>query len=192
MVVISKYDELKTTMTKKRTQTHNLLVALSRRTYALAILMATVLVGCSEKPKINFSCNLVSIDAEYTTSFSRDDNPPFVYTIDTFKKLFIFEESIEHPISYTEYDDKLVSEKTFQDWEARVKKHKININKAYAEGESEHDTDSDYWKPYFDSRKEKINNDFDEYFIESFNKITGELIVNEFNEDGETIFTYAC
>ena len=36
-------------MTKKRTQTRNLLVALSRKIYVLAILMATVLVGCSQE-----------------------------------------------------------------------------------------------------------------------------------------------
>ena len=47
--ITSKYDELKTTMTNKRTQTRNLLTHISRRTYALAILMATVLVGCSQE-----------------------------------------------------------------------------------------------------------------------------------------------
>ena len=36
-------------MTKKRTQTRNLLGASSRRTYVLAILMATVLMGCSSE-----------------------------------------------------------------------------------------------------------------------------------------------
>ena len=161
----------------------------SRRTYALAILMATVLVGCSEKPKIDLNCYLALIDSEPTTY---DNNDTFVLTIDTSKKEFLIESSVDHPMSYTEYDNKLVSEKTFFDWEARVKKQKINIAKAYAEGESEHDADSDFWKPYFDSRKEKINNDFDEYYISTFNKITGELIDNDFQIDGRTDYTYAC
>jgi len=121
----------------------------------LLLTLGTVLSisGCSKDPNIDFNC--VAGEGDYN----------FLFTIDTSKKEFIFYEEFERLASYTNYGDKLISEKIFVNWEARLEEQKKYDNKLL-EGKF----------------KEKINNGFDEYYVMTFNKINGELVESDFTE----------
>ena len=121
----------------------------------LLLTLGTVLSisGCSKEPNIDFNCVANGGDAN------------FLFTIDTSKKEFIFYEGFERLGSYTNYGDKLISEKIFVNWEARLEEQKKYDNKLL-EGKF----------------KEKINNGFDEYYVMTFNKINGELVESDFTE----------
>ena len=86
-------------MTKQRKQSRNLLTNTSKRTYALAILMATVLVGCSQEPTTSYlECKLLykyggSIEKNRNENHqtdpmlsSFDDSQPKEVIIDTVNK----------------------------------------------------------------------------------------------------------
>ena len=124
----------------------------------LLLTLGTVLSisGCSKEPNIDFNCVANGGDAN------------FLVTIDTSKKEFIFYEGFERLASYTNYGDKLISEKIFVNWEAR-----LEVQKKY---------DNDLLEGRF---KEKINNGFDEYYVMTFNKINGELVESDFTEKRE-------
>jgi len=121
----------------------------------LLLTLGTVLSisGCSKDPNIDFNC----------VAGGGDSN--FLFTIDTSKKEFIFYEGFERLASYTNYGDKLISEKIFVNWEARLEEQKKYDNDLLA-----------------GKFKEKINNGFDEYYVMTFNKINGELVESDFTE----------
>ena len=121
----------------------------------LLLTLGTVLSisGCSKDPNIDFNC--VAGEGDYN----------FLFTIDTSKKEFIFYEEFERLASYTNYGDKLISEKIFVNWEARLEEQKKYDNDLLA-----------------GKFKEKINNGFDEYYVMTFNKINGELVESDFTE----------
>ena len=121
----------------------------------LLLTLATVLLisGCSKEPNINLNC------------LAGGGEINFQFTIDTSKKEFIFYEGFERLASYTNYGDKLISEKIFVNWEARLEEQKKYDNDLLA-----------------GKFKEKINNGFDEYYVMTFNKINGELVESDFTE----------
>ena len=84
----------------------------------------------------------------------------------------------ELPVPYVENNNELISEKEFLDWDLWLKQARENIKKMYADGETEHDVDSSYWYSWLN--KEQATDEFEEYTIYTFNKITGEFIEDYF------------
>ena len=125
----------------------------------LLLTLGTVLLisGCSKEPNIDLNC----------IAGGGDSN--FLFTIDTAKKEFIFYEGSERLASYTNDGDKLISEKIFINWEARIEQEKERM-------------DDYYWQIYSTEIRSKIENGFDEYYIMTFNKINGDLVESDFSQ----------
>ena len=92
--------------------------------------------------------------------------------ITSHQKEFIFYEGFERLASYTNYGDKLISEKAFIDWGAVITGGRFE------------DNDSHHLKMQI--------NDFDEYAIYTFDKINNELRQDEFFKDKEEKYIYQC
>ena len=131
----------------------------------LLLTLATLLLisGCSKEPNIYLNC---------TTS---GGDYAFNLTIDTSKKAFILsgqEDEVSPLFSYTEHDNKLISEKIFIDWSAAIRSGRYE------------DNNSSFLKMQI--------NDFDEYMIYTFDKINNELRQDEFSKDKQENYIYQC
>ena len=125
MITPSKYDEWKTTMTKKRTQSRNLLTNTSKRTYALAILMATVLVGCSSELDRRVEANQEDIDTKKQwLEFNYASLPKSILNLPIKHIKEIDEAYVEEMMSYDHYVNSPVEGKGFDEvYEMRERKY---------------------------------------------------------------------
>jgi len=125
----------------------------------LLLTLGTVLLisGCSKEPNIDLNC----------IAGGGDSN--FLFTIDTAKKEFIFYEGSERLASYTNDGDKLISEKIFINWELKIEQQKKFMSNSQ-------------WQIYSRDTRYKIDDEFDEYYIMTFNKINGDLVESDFTE----------
>ena len=131
----------------------------------LLLTLATLLLisGCSKEPNIYLNC---------TTS---GGDYAFDLTINTSKKAFILsgqEDEVSPLFSYTEHDNKLISEKIFIDWSAAIRSGRYE------------DNNSSFLKMQI--------NDFDEYEMYTFNKINTEVRGDTVYKDKEENYTYQC
>ena len=123
----------------------------------LLLTLGTVLLisGCSKEPNIDLNC----------IAGGGDSN--FLFTIDTAKKEFIFYEGSERLASYTNDGDKLISEKIFINWELKIEQQKKFMSNSQ-------------WQIYSRDTRYKIDDELDEYYIMTFNKINGDLVESDF------------
>lgn len=143
----------------------------------IALLSIFVLGSCStEDPIKYFNC-------------VGEANYKFTISIDTSKKEFIWMDA-DLPVPYVENNNELISGKEFVDWDLVLKLRKEGIKKMYADGETEHDVDSGWWDPFLNPVM--TTDDFEEYKIYTFNKITGELIEDFFIINKNTPTSYDC
>lgn len=143
----------------------------------IALLSILVLASCSKEDPIKyFKC-------------SGDDKYYFTTTIDTSNKELFWIDN-QKRIKYSEKNNELISEKDFMDWEIEIKNRIESINRQYADGDIEYDVNSSIWFEYLNP--EVANDDFDEYKIYTFNKISGELTEDYFLKDESISTSYNC
>ena len=147
----------------------------------IALLSILVLASCSKEDPIKyFSC---TGDDDYEENYT--------IIIDTSKKEFrwiTYGDWVSIP--YEENVTQLISKKVFADWEKTIEFQKNNINEMYAKGETEYDADSEFWKALLFA--EAYYDDFKEYRIYTFDKITG-ITTEDYFEENETMsYTHQC
>ena len=147
----------------------------------MTLLTILVIASCSKEDPIKyFSCK-------------GDDDSAEKYTIiiDTSKKEFrwiVYGDWVSIP--YEENDTQLLSKKVFADWEKTIEFQKNNISEMYAKGDTEYDVDSEFWKTYLFPKA--YYDDFEEYRIYTFDKITGKTTEDYFLENKTISYTHQC